>query len=285
VDFKKMRKSWMLLIFILFIIYPPSVQSQNLRIHFIDVGEGDSILIQTPKGKAILVDAGNLITGFKVVKYLHENGIQSLECLIFTHPHPDHIGGAFFISQMVNSRKIYDNGQDLSQLAESFDLYRWYEELVRGNESYEVLESGDKFLVDGVRFRIIWPPCPFVFSDFNANSLVVMVEYKKFRCLLAGDLTKAGENELLKRGIDLKADILKVARHGNKDASSEEFLRAISPSISIISVNKNNIRGYPSEEILRRLKDLGVKIYRTDLDGNITITIEDSGRYSIETEK
>ncbi len=289
--FKRIRKNWILLI--LFIIYAFSSQTQNLKIHFLDVGEGDSILIQTPKGKAVLVDTGNLITGFKVVKYLQKNGIQNLDYLVLTHPHLDHIGGTFFILQMINVKKIYDNGQDLNQLIELFDVYRWYEQLVRENDSYRVLKSGDKFLVDGVKFKVIWPPYPFVFSDFNTNSLVIMVEYKKFRCLLSGDLTelgenellKIGENELLKSGIDIKANILKVAHHGSKDATSEEFLKAVSPSISIISVNRDNIRGYPSEEILRRLKNLGIKIYRTDLNGNVIITVEESGRYSIETER
>ena len=289
--FKRIRKNWILLI--LFIIYAFSSQTQNLKIHFLDVGEGDSILIQTPKGKAVLVDTGNLITGFKVVKYLQKNGIQNLDYLVLTHPHLDHIGGTFFILQMINVKKIYDNGQDLSQLIESFDAYRWYEQLVRENDNYRVLKLGDEFLVDGVKFKILWPPCPFIFSDFNTNSLVIMVEYKKFRCLLSGDLTelgenellKIGENELLKSGIDIKANILKVAHHGSKDATSEEFLKAVSPSISIISVNRDNIRGYPSEEILRRLKNLGIKIYRTDLNGNVIITVEESGRYSIETER
>jgi len=280
-----MRKVWVVLILILFIIYAFSSQTQNLKIHFLDVGEGDSILIQTPKGKTVLVDTGNLITGFKVVKYLQKNGIQNLDYLVLTHPHLDHIGGAFFILQMINVKKIYDNGQDLSQLIESFDAYRWYEQLVRENDNYRVLKLGDEFLVDGVKFKILWPPCPFVFSDFNANSLVIMVEYKKFRCLLSGDLTELGEYELLKSGVDIKADILKVAHHGSKDATSEEFLKAVSPSISIISVNRDNIRGYPSEEILRRLKNLGIKIYRTDLNGNVIITVEESGRYSIETER
>ena len=281
--FKRIRKNWIPLI--LFIIYAFSSQSQNLKIHFLDVGEGDSILIQTPKGKAVLVDTGNLITGFKVVEYLQKNGIQNLDYLVLTHPHLDHIGGTFFILQMINVKKIYDNGQDLSQLIESFDVYRWYEQLVRENDNYRVLKLGDEFLVDGVKFKILWPPYPFIFSDFNTNSLVIMVEYKKFRCLLSGDLTELGENELLKRGVDIKADILKVAHHGSKDATSEEFLKAVSPSISIISVNRDNIRGYPSEEILRRLKNLGIKIYRTDLNGNVIITVEESGRYSIETER
>ncbi|OQX87498.1 MAG: hypothetical protein B6D55_03325 [Candidatus Omnitrophica bacterium 4484_70.2] len=280
-----MRKVWVVLILILFIIYAFSSQTQNLKIHFLDVGEGDSILIQTPKGKTVLVDTGNLITGFKVVKYLQKNDIQDLDYLILTHPHLDHIGGTFLILQMINVKKIYDNGQDLSQLIELFDIYRWYEQLVRENDSYRVLKSGDKFLVDGVKFKVIWPPYPFVFSDFNANSLVIMVEYKKFRCLLSGDLTELGENELLKSGIDIKADILKVAHHGSKDAISKGFLKAVSPDISIISVNKDNIRGYPSEKVLKRLKNLGIKIYRTDLNGNIIIIVEDSGRYSVETER
>lgn len=253
-----------------------SANAANLNIHFIDVGEGDSILIETPGGETILVDSGNLISGYKVAEYLKKNGIEKLDYLIFTHPHSDHIGGAFFILQMIKVKKIFDNGQDLKKVSKTSDIYRWYEDLVRKKDNYHILKAEDSFMVDGVVFKVLWPYQPLEFLDFNTNSLVIMVEYKKFRALLTGDLTMAGERELLKKQDDLKAGILKVGHHGS-DSTAAEFLKAVSPKICVISVNKDNIRGYPSAEVLKRLGDSGSVVYRTDEHGDIVISVTEDG--------
>lgn len=283
----KMKKLAIIILpFIFFSIFVFAEGHQDsLRIHFIDVGEGDSIFIEAPNGKTTLVDGGNLITGFRVVEYLKRDDIQNLDHLIFTHPHLDHIGGSFFILQMMKIKKIYDNGEDLTGIAKSQDIYRWYVELVRGDENYRILKAGDVLSLGEVILKVLWPPQPLVFADWNANSLVMMVEYGKFRCLLAGDLTTVGERRLLEQGVDLKADTLKVGHHGAKDGSCEEFLKAVACKIAIITVNKDNIRGYPSTKVLERFQDLGARIYRTDKNGDIVITVNGNGNYSIETEK
>jgi len=279
-----MKKSYFYLFLVLFISLVISfyAEASDLRIHFLDVGEGDSILIQTPRDNTVLIDTGNFISGFKVVEYLKKHDIHNLDYLIFTHHDLDHIGGAFFILQMVDVGKVCDNGQDLTEHIKSSDIYRWYEELVRKNTDYGVLKAEDKFLLDGVSFEVLWPIRPFIFSSFNANSLVIMIEYKKNKCLLTGDFNAVAERELLKKTPGLKADILKVGHHGSFDASSEEFLKAVSPKISVISVNKDNIRGYPSEAVLRRLQALNTKIYRTDLNGDIIINIKDNGEIKVD---
>jgi len=279
-----LRKIWILLIFALFIIFPAAAESQPLKIHFLDVGEGDSILIEAPNGEKALIDAGNLITGSKVVKYLNKKNIYDLDHLIFTHPHLDHIGGAFFILQMIEVKNIYDNGEDLLALTKGSDIYRWYGDLVRKSNKYSVLEAGDSLLLGEVKLKVLWPPKPLIFSDFNTNSLVIVVEYKTFRCLLTGDLTIPGEKELLKDK-NLEADILKIGHHGFADANSEEFLKAVSPKISVISVNKDNIRGYPSSEVIERLRKIGSEVYRTDKNGNIVVSIEDDGGLSVKVKK
>lgn len=268
-----MRKIYILLIFILLILYPISTfgDVKNLRIHFLDVGEGDSILIETPEGENILVDTGNLISGYKVVKYLKQNKIQTLDYLILTHPDLDHIGGAFFILQMLKVKNIYDNGQNL--LDNYSNIYRWYEELVRKDKNYKTLKAKDALYIGDVTLKVLWPPQSFFSSDFNTNSLVIMLKYEKFRCLLTGDLTIIGEREILKEKIDLKADVLKVGHHGANDANSEEFLMAVAPRIAILSVNRVNIRGYPAEEVISRLRKLGIQLYRTDEDGDIILSI------------
>ncbi|MBL7197511.1 MAG: MBL fold metallo-hydrolase [Candidatus Omnitrophica bacterium] len=279
-----MRKVWILFIFVLFAL-STAAQGQSLQIHFLDVGEGDSILIVTPNGKTALVDGGNLVTGLRVVKYLKKNGINELDHLIFTHPHLDHIGGAFFILQMLDIKNTYDNGEDLSRIAKSEDVYRWYGDLARKSNKYSVLGAGDSLLLGKVRLEVLWPPKPLIFSDFNTNSLVIMVEYGTFRCLLAGDSTSLTEAELLKKKSHLGADILKVGHHGCNDASSDDFLKAVSPKIAVISVNKDNIRDYPSQEVLTRLEETGTKIYRTDKNGNIIVSIEGDGEIAIKVKK
>ena len=259
-------------------------ESKPLKIHFIDVGEGDSILIEAPNGEAALIDAGNLISGFRVAEYLKENDIQDLEYLIFTHPHLDHIGGAFFVLQMLKVKNVYDNGEDLSGLVKSSDLYRWYATLARREENYRVLKTEDILSLGEVSLKVLWPPRPFVLSDFNSNSLVIMLRYGKFSCLLTGDLTSIAEEMLLGAGVDLKADVLKVGHHGAGDASSEEFLDEVSPQIAIISVNAENIRGYPSMAVLEKLRTVGSGVYRTDEQGDIVLTVFPKGQFEIKSE-
>jgi len=279
----KMKKIRVLLILTLFILFSSSAaESQPLKIHFLDVGEGDSILIEAPSGKTVLIDSGNLITGLDVVRYLEKNNIYELDHLILTHPHLDHIGGVFSILQMLDIENIYDNGEDLSKERGLEDVYSWYSDLVRNSSKYSILGAGDSLVMDEVKLKILWPNKPFISSNFNVNSLVIMVEYRAFSCLLAGDLKTPAEVELLKKKSHLEADILKVGHHGCDDASSRGFLEAIKPKISIISVNENNIRGYPSQEVLTRLEEIGTKIYRTDKDGNIVVQVEDDGKVTVK---
>lgn len=241
-----------------------------LKIHFIDVGEGDSVLIETPEGQTILADGGNLITGFKVVEYLRGNNVRKIDHLIFTHPHFDHIGGAFFILQMLQVGNIYDNGEYLDK---SVDIYRWYDILVRKNKNYTTLKVNKTLPLGSVTLNVLWPAQSGINSDFNANSMVLMCKYDKFRCLLTGDLTVDGEKKLLEQGVNLKADVLKIGHHGAADANCADFLKNIAPKIAILSVDTANIRGYPDSELDDRIENLGIRMYRTDRDGNIILNI------------
>lgn len=278
------KKIYFLLAFS-FIIFSAALcfaEDQNLRIHFLDVGEGDAIFIQTPQNKTILLDAGNLITGYKVVEYLRKHSIQNINHLIFTHHDLDHIGGAFFILQMMDVENIYDNGYDLTDWMQGSDVYRWYSDIVRENNSYQVINSGDNFIEDGVGFSVLWPSKANVPYDFNANSLVIMIEFEEFKCLLTGDLTIRAERELLKSSHNLNSELLKVSHHGHSDATSQEFLKAVSPQVSVISVNKENIRDYPSEEVLERLVSFGSQVYRTDEYGDIIVEANKDGTFQVD---
>ncbi|MDP2924472.1 MAG: ComEC/Rec2 family competence protein [Candidatus Omnitrophota bacterium] len=281
-----MKKNIFFILIIIFLSFFSYLdEAKDAKIHFIDVGEGDAILVETPDGKTILIDTGNLITGFRLIEYLKKHNIFHIDYLIFSHPHPDHIGGAFFVLQMLKVNKIYDNGQDLAEISKTSDLHRWYLKLVRNNNAYNVLQAGDTFLLDGISFKTLWPYRPLMFSDFNANSLVIMVEYLGFRCLLEGDLNPDAEGELLKTEGNLKVDVLKVTHHGGGNIVSDEFLKRVSPRTAIISVDKDNIKGYPSQELLQRLKNFKIIIYRTDINQDIIIKIKKTGKFIITTDK
>ena len=271
-----------LAIFFILLSLPVFAQTEPLKIHFIDVGEGDSILIEAPNRKAVLIDAGNFISGFRVTRYLKQQGIESLKYLIFTHPHLDHIGGAFFILQMLKVKNICDNGEDLDNLSKSSDVYRWYKELLGRHKNYQVLRAGDELFLGAVSLKVLWPPQPLIFSDFNSNSLLIMLKYNKFSCLLSGDLTSSAEEKLLEQNAVLKADVLKVGHHGAKDASSKEFLDRVCSKIAVISVNAENIRGYPSAAVIKRLKNKGMQVYRTDKNGDIVLTVFADGNFKLE---
>lgn len=254
----------------------------EIKIHFIDVGEGDAALIQTSNKKNILIDAGNFISGFKVREYLRENSISTLEYLIFTHPHFDHIGGAFFILPEIRVESVCDNSEILTVRGEAGDIYRWYEELVRKHSHYKILAAGDAFVIDGVHFQVLWPDQSFDVSDFNSNSLVLMLKYNNFRCLFTGDLTCPAENNLLDYLEGIEIDILKVAHHGAGDASSQAFIEEVSAKSAVISVDKDNSRGYPASEVLARLQELNFEVYRTDRDGDIIVSVDEEGEFVLE---
>ncbi len=263
--------------------------SNGVKIHFIDVGEGEAIFLETLQGENALIDTGNIISGYKLVNYLKEINVTSLDYLILTHMHPDHIGGSFFVAQMLDIKNIYDNGENISKDAVSGDLYdtlyHWYNQLIRKSTKWKSLKAGDSLTIGNVNISVLWPSRPFPFPGSNPSSLVLMGQLNNFKTLLSADVPTYVEAELLKKGYDLKANVLKVGHHGNNDATSEEYIEAISPEVSIICINKDNVRGYPSDEVVDRLRRHNSDIYRTYQDGTIVINVSDNGDYTVTTEK
>jgi competence protein ComEC len=240
--------------------------AEDLKVFFLDVGEGDAVYMEAPGGKRLLVDTGNPITGHRVVEFLSKRGVSSLDVLITTHPDLDHIGGVFHVLQSIGADLRYDNGQLLDR-GDCDDLYRWYADIFRKG-GYRALETGDRIAVGPVIIDVLSSFDAGV-SDWNTNSLVMMVTYGKTSILLAGDATLATERALLKRGARLKADVIKVGHHGAGDASSERFIEAVSPGYAVISVNRNNIRGYPDDKVVSGLKEKGIEVFFTYRDGDI----------------
>ena len=289
---------------------PPPASGAELTIRILDVGpiNGDSILISSPTGKTVLIDAGDTAKGKTVVEALKRYNVQQLDYFIATHPHPDHLGGATEVFKAVKVLNVIDNGQPPSvpqpaatpkpaqsrkpaaaprrantpaSLSKFYDDYK--AALSTSGAHYETAKPGTKYdLGGGALLTILAPSEPFFTKDkmstggneANANSIVARLDYGSFSMLLAGDAEEQTEHRLLTKELDLQARVLKVPHHGSKYASSKDFLERVKPEVAIVSCGAWNRYGHPAQAVLDRLKaaNPNVKLYRTDLQGEITIT-------------
>jgi len=282
----KYRSGFLFFIFLITIdglfSIPAAFGNSLLTVTFLDVGEGDAIYIETPRGDKILIDAGNPMTGFHVANYLKSSNVDTLTAVFITHPHPDHMGGIFHLIPRLDIKSIYDNGQIIARFPTE-DIYRWYRETIKGL-NYKPVAAGDVFQYGKVKILVLWPKSP-TSSNWNENSLVLKIVYGKTAFLLMGDANVAVEKMLLNEAIDLRAQVLKIGHHGALDSSSTEFLKAVAPSNAVISVNKNNIRENPSSEVLNRMKNMGIKALLTYQSGNIVFTVNRNDVVSLSLEK
>ena len=252
--------------------------NKSLKISVIDVGHGDSILITTPNNKNILIDTGDKyykkdkMTDYGeqvIAPYLLKHRIKKIDLLILTHMDSDHIGGYESISKAI---KISNIGLSVNSGEKA--EYEKIRELFKNKKvTIKKFEQGDKFRFDEVTFRILAPQKTREIASENNDSIVLLMQYKGVKSLFVGDLEKEGEEKLIKIYKDLDIDILKLGHHGSKTSSTEEFIKATSPKIALISVG-NRFKSVPSKEVLERLKNVGAKIYRTDQNGEIDIIIE-----------
>ncbi len=239
----------------------------NLRVHFIDVGEGDAILIQMPDNKNILIDSGNLSAGYKVIKYLKSIKISRLDCIIVTHMHPDHVGGIFHILPKIRTNLIYYNGYRPKKNEYFFELINLSQEL---KIPLKILNARKHLIYGKVHINVLSPIEPFS-RNMNEDSIVLRLNFCKISLLLAADLTINGEKRLMELDTNLKSDILKVGHHGAEDSNSEEFIDKVNPKLAVLSVGKHNRYGYPSKKVIERFKIRKIPLYRTDIHGTIII--------------
>jgi beta-lactamase superfamily II metal-dependent hydrolase len=286
---------------------PPPASGGELQVHVLDVGpiNGDSILIISPAGKSVLVDAGDARKGKVVLDALKRHNVQQLDYFIATHPHPDHIGAADEVMKVTKVLNIIDNGlapagwqattppakvlSDKKPAAKKADkkasvnaFYEEYQEAVSlSGAHYEKAEPGKKYdLGGGALLTILAPHQPFFIKERmkaggnepNANSIVARLDYGDFSMLLPGDAEQQTEHQMLTKDLNLQADVLKVSHHGSKYATAADFIERVKPAVAIVSCGEWNRYGHPSQVVLDRLKAAGVKLYRTDLHGEITIT-------------
>lgn len=247
--------------------------SRPLRVYFLNIGEGDSIVVVTPSEEIYVIDTGNFVTGLKVVRFLKKKGWSRISKLIITHHHLDHIGGIFYILQMLRVNERCDNGEKLRFSGLCGDIYRWYSKIFRENKWYITLRAGDWWESGGVKFKVLWPRK--LTGNFNRDSIVIKVSYGDCSFLLMGDADKIVERDLVTiYGNTLKSTVLKIGHHGSKDATSKAFLKIVSPEYAVISVDRENIREYPSKEVIDLLKNFGVKTFITFRDGDVEFSCE-----------
>jgi competence protein ComEC len=227
------------------------------------VGEGEAIFIRNGN-YAALVDSGNVMTGSRVKAFLYSQGVRELDTTIITHVHLDHMSGIFHLPPGLIMGKRYDNGQALPV----GDIFRWYQTFFR-NGDYGVLTVGDELQMQDAQLTVLNSTLEGR-ASLNRNSLVLSILHGEVTMLLMGDADATVEQDLIKKGTVLKAHLLKVGHHGSVDSSSGSFLDAVAPEYAVISIDKNNIRGYPSADVLKRFAERNIITLATYEQGNIT---------------
>lgn len=255
-----------------------TVSGQNLTVHFLDVGQGDSILLELD-GKSMLVDSGESDQGKVVTAYLQDQGISTLDYVVATHPHSDHIGGVNDILNNFQVEHFVDSGYPHTS--------KTYENMLitidKKNIPFEVVQAGQTINFDPAVDIEVLNPASAYSDELNENSVVLKVTYGETSFLLMGDAGLESEENIMEAGYDVDSDILKVGHHASRSGSGEAFISAVSPEVSIIEVGAGNDYGHPHAEILDRLQKAST-VYRTDLDGTIIVTT-DGSTYTVTTEK
>jgi len=265
---------------------------KDLTLTFLDVGHGDSILIEFPKGKRMLIDGGGLhedrfdVGKNVIAPFLWMKKIQKIDTLVLTHPDPDHFKGLNFIASQFKIGRFWDNG-----LREDSEFYLELEKTLqrRKIDRFPLNENINSQMINGVEISFLNPPAGSAGpvrhrnpASLNNQSLVIRLRFKNIILLLTGDVEKEAEERMVRKGYPLGAHILKVPHHGSSSSSSLIFLEKVKPDHAIISVGERTIGRLPHPEVIERYKRLGSKIFRTDKHGAITV-ITDGEKIEIKT--
>lgn len=258
---------------------------QELRVTMIDVGQGSSTLLELPEGPCVLVDGGGFYdnrfdVGARVVgPFLWNKKIATVETVVLSHPHPDHLNGLLFIVRHFDVREVWMNQEHANT-----ELYRDFLKIV-SEKNIRVVGLKDLVkprMINGVGFQVLYPPLDFLerkardgWRTRNNNSLVLKVSFQNISFILPGDIEADAENELTSLACTtLKSNVLLVPHHGSQNASTHEFLRCIRPDIAVISSGWKNIFGFPHQKTLKRYQAYQCQTFRTDHQGAITITTD-----------
>lgn len=257
----------------------------ELVVYFIDVGQGDAILIQTPENNFVLIDTGSKKYDDNLVDFIRNLGVTTLQAFVATHPHEDHIGGCVKLFEQFEILNVYHPGYEMSS--------QTYQNFIEAAENEfcqiytdDYLDPGDYIEISN-NYDVECQILSINKEADNANdaSIVLKLEFNDISFLFTGDIETEVEEYLVDYW-DVDIDILKVAHHGSRSSSSDLFLYEATPETSIICVGEDNRYGHPHQEALDRLEYHCQNIYRTDINGDITVTVDREGKdYSVSCEK
>lgn len=256
---------------------PTPPELSMLWIHFIDVGQGDAILIDLNETE-VLIDGGG--RGSDVSSYLEDYVDGPLEAMIATHPHADHIGGLIEVLNTFDVEMIFRNG-DTSTTKTFSD----FSDAIDAEEAQWVFNPrrDDTISIQGLTFEVLHPVEPIV-DDTNNNSIVLRLSYGDIDFLFTGDAEVEAEESMIEAGVLSDVDILKIGHHGSRTSSSPTFLDIIKPEIAIYSAGEGNRYGHPHQETMDTLNDMGIFVLGTEEVGTITVTTDGVNPYTTEWE-
>ncbi len=265
------------------IISSTTLHAQLLEVHFINLGHGDCTLITTPQGTTVLIDAGLSIMTWKLKRYLKRHEVTTIDLLVLTHAHRDHYGGMKGVIKTVTVKEFVDPGTPSSRET----LESLYGLVKKRGLRRTIARRGTTFTLGDVTLEVLSPPVKLledVRSVENANSIVLRVTYKNVRLLLAGDIERETEAILLKEGVDLKADLLKVPHHGISTSSTPAFIEAVNPRYAVITCA---YYAEPSRKLYDRFEKRGITWFRNDANGTIVFRLADptAGTFAVAYER
>lgn len=273
-----MKSKSLIKIFLLFllVIYVNGCAAEKLfSVHIIDVGQGDSIFIQTLEDKRILIDAGDEEAEHTVYSYLKRRGVKKIDVLIATHPDTDHIGSMDYIIDKFKISHFYM--PDAKTDSEAF--YNLLDSCKEKNLKIEYLTKGDRLKIDSSTTMEILSPSTITDKN-NLNSIVSLLNYKGYEFLFTGDAEKENESEILSSCNLPDIEFLKAGHHGSSSSSTDEFIEKLKPEAVAISCGYNNDYGHPHRSILDTFRENGSVVYRTDKNGSLVFYCDENGIFT-----
>mgnify|MGYP006285609629 CR=1 FL=1 len=276
-----MKNKLIILLTILILCFSTTlIQAENLAVHFIDVGQGDAILIQLPTQETMLIDAGPNDSGLTVTKYLRNLEIEKIDYLLGTHPHADHIGGLDYIINNFKIDKIY-----MPNVSHTTNTFRDVLLAVKNKNKKIKGSTAGLEIVSQPKLNLkvsLLSPEGKDYENLNNYSLVTKINFQDTSFLLTGDIEKKVEYDLINSNAPLEADLLQIPHHGSDSSSSNLFLYKVKPKYGVISVGQDNPFNHPNSRIINRLEKHGINIYRTDQQNTIIAT-SDGQKISFNT--
>lgn len=252
-----------------------SANNENLVVHYLDVGQGDSIFVELPNSQTMLIDAGIRNEGEGIKDYIASLGYSAIDYLVATHPHADHIGSMAYVVENMDIKSIY--------MPKVSTTTKTYEKLLTAisdkNLKIKSAHSGMNILDEDDLNVDILGPVTIDEEELNNCSVIIKIKFKDDKFLFIGDAEK---EELSSITSDVSADVLKVGHHGSRTSTTKDFLERVNPQIAVISVGKDNDYGHPHKNTLNLLNKFDIETYRTDKNGTITIT-SDGSSLNIQT--